>query len=226
LPDAPGFASWLSHQGLEGTAPARGQRGNSQRPQQLVAGMTARVEQRIDLGNGHALRPAGDRDDGVAGAHIAFLDHAQVEARAPARSQQCRHLRLVRPDADAIAGHPGLAHFEQSRADPVAVADADFVVRQPLDGEVLAELAVREIAAAQALLPVAVRLGLVDEHGALLAAVAAEIALPVTVDVEPPHAPAVLHGLLPDAGVHGPSAPFDVAGKSDAEGEQPGHGRR
>jgi hypothetical protein len=111
-------------------------------------------------------------------------DHAQVEAGPPARRQQRRHARLVRANADAIAGHAGLGHFEQRAAYAVAVADADFVVGQPLDGEVLAELPVREIAAAQLLLPVPVRLGLVDEDSALLAPVAAKIALPVTFDVE------------------------------------------
>ena len=40
--------------------------------------------------------------------------------------------------------------------------------------------------AAQLALPVAVGLGLVDVHGAVLAAVADEVGLPVAVDVEPP----------------------------------------
>ena len=83
---------------------------------------------------------ARDREDRVAGADLAFLEHAQVEARPSAGGQERGHLRLVRANADAVAGGPGLGHLEQRSPDPVAVADADLVVRQPLDGEVLAEL--------------------------------------------------------------------------------------
>ena len=77
----------------------------------------------------------------------------------------------------------------------------------------------REIAAAQPFFPVAMRLDLVDEDRALLTAVAAEIALAIAIDVEPPDLATALHRLLPDAGVHRPSTPLDVAGKPDADGE-------
>ena len=77
----------------------------------------------------------------------------------------------------------------------------------------------REIAATQPLPPVAIRLDLVDEDRPLLAAVATEIALAVAVDVEPHDPATALHGLLPDAGVHGPSTPLDVAGKADVDGD-------
>src|SRR5262249_48592984 len=52
--------------------------------------------------------------------------------------------------------------------------------------------------------------------------VAAEIALPVPFDVEPPDPPTPLHRLLPDAGVNSPPAPLDVAGEADVDGEQSG----
>ena len=73
---------------------------------------------------------------------------------------------------------------KQRGADPVAVADADLVVAQPLDGEVLAELPVDEVVSSELALPVAVGLDLVDEDRSLLAAVPGEIALAVAVDVE------------------------------------------
>ena len=79
----------------------------------------------------------------------------------------------------------GWRDLEDRGADPVAVADADLVVAQPLDGEVLAELAVDEVVAAELALPVAVGVELVDEHGPLLAAVPGQVALAVAVDVEP-----------------------------------------
>ena len=86
---------------------------------------------------------------------------------------------------DAVAGDARLGDLEDGGADPVAVADADLVVAEALDGEVLAELPVDEVAAAELALPVPVGLDLVDEHGALLAAVPGQVALAVAVDVEP-----------------------------------------
>ena len=158
-------------------------------------------------------------EDRVAGADLAFLEDAQIEARPSAGGQERSHLRLVHANPNAVAGGPRLRHLEQSSPDPVAVADADLVIGQSLDGEVLAELPVSKIATVQPFLPVAIRLDLVDENRSLLAPVAVEIALAVAFDVEPRDAPTALVRLLPNAGVHGPSTPLDVAWKTDADGE-------
>ena len=83
-------------------------------------------------------------------------------------------LGLAQPHADPKAGDPRLGHLELGLTDPVPVADAHLVVGQPVDGEVLAELPVLEVVATEMLLPVPVRLDLVDEHGPLLAAVPGE----------------------------------------------------
>ena len=64
---------------------------------------------------------------------------AQVEAGAPVGDQQGRELRLVERHADLEAGHARLGDLEDGAADPVAVADADLGVGEPVDGEVLAE---------------------------------------------------------------------------------------
>ena len=55
---------------------------------------------------------------------------------------------------------------------------------ESFDGEVLAELSVDEVVSAELALPVPIRVELVDEHCALLAAVPRQIALTVAVDVE------------------------------------------
>jgi hypothetical protein len=98
--------------------------------------------------------------------------------------QQRRHRRLVHADANAVTGDARLRDFERRSADAVAVADADLVVGETLDGEVLAELAVAEIAPSELSLLVAVRVDLVDEHGAVLAAVREPVGLVVPVDVD------------------------------------------
>ena len=118
-----------------------------------------------------------------------------------------------------------LADFEERRADPVAVTDADVVVGEPFDGEVLTELPVGEVVAAEELLPVAVGLDLVDEHRPVDAAVSSEVALAVAVDVEPPNDPSTVDGLLPDPGVDGAPFPLDITRHADVHRQQPA-GRR
>src|SRR5712691_2261373 len=208
-----------SYQRLEGPAPARGERRDSQRPLELIARVVGGVQQRIDLRNGHALLPSSDQEDRVTGADLTFLEDAEVEARPSAGGQESSHLRLVRANPDAVAGDPGLGHLEQSSPDPEAVADADLVIRQPLDGEVLAELPVGEIAPAQLLRPVAIRFDLINENRTLLPPVSAEISLPVAFDVQPLDAATTLHRFLPDGRAHGSSAPLDVSRQADVDGE-------
>ena len=117
------------------------------------------------------------------------FEHSEVEARSSVRDEERRHARLVHPDPDPIARDPRLGDLEHRRADAIPVADADVVVAEPLDREVLAELAEREVVTLQLVLPVTVRLELVHEHGALFAAVPFEIALAVAVDVQAPDRP-------------------------------------
>src|SRR4051812_46516058 len=139
------------------------------------------------------------------------------------RDQQRRQLWLPHPHADAKARHPGLGDLELCLADAVAVADADLVIGESFDGEVLAELAELAVVATEELLPMPVRLELVDEHGAFLTAVAAEIALPVPVDVEPADHLRPGDRPLPHAGVHGAALPGDVRGQADVDRQQPWH---
>ena len=115
--------------------------------------------------------PLGDLDDLVAGLDDALLQDTEVEPRPVVRDEQRRHRGLVHPDPDAEARHAGLGDLESRLADAVAVADADLVVGEALDREVLAELAVGEVVASELPLPVAVGIDLVDEHRAMLAAV-------------------------------------------------------
>ena len=131
--------------------------------------------------------------------------------------EQRRHPGLAHPDSDPEAGHARLGDLEDRFTDPVAVADADLVVGESLHGEVLAELAVAEVVSLQLLLPVAIRLDLVDEHGAVLASVCGSVGLVVAVDVDPPDHPWTVDGLLPDRRADGLALPGDVSGSPDVE---------
>src|SRR5260370_36161486 len=122
--------------------------------------MIGRIEERVDLCDGHSLLPLSNLHDFVAGADLAFLQHAQVEPRPSARCQQGRHPGLVHPNADAITGNARLRDLEQRAAYLITVSDADGIVGQPSDGEVLAQLSEDELAPPQLLIPVPTLFGL------------------------------------------------------------------
>src|SRR5215813_6034844 len=108
--------------------------------------MIGQVEERVDLRNGHSLLGLSHHHDFVSGTNVAFLQDAEVEPRPCAGRQQCRHPRLVHPNANAIAGDARLSYLEKCAADLITVADAHSVVRQSVDREVLSELPVYEVA--------------------------------------------------------------------------------
>ena len=131
------------------------------------------------------MPPASGSDDGVAGPDTPFRDHAEVEAWAMMGDKQIRHLRLTKAHADAEARHSRLGHLELGLTDRVAVTDADLVVAQPADREVLPEVPRLQVVAPENAAPVVVGLGLINHHRALFAAVSPKVALAVTVDVQP-----------------------------------------
>jgi hypothetical protein len=192
---------------------------DSQGAFQRFARMIWRIEKRIDLCDGHALLRFADLHDLVTGAHFAFVDDTEVEAGTAAGGEQGRHARLVRPNADAIAGNAGLRNFEERAADPKPVADAHRIVCESFDGEVLAELSagarVAEARPLQLFLPITIRLDLVNEDGSMFTPVAGQIALPVSFEIQTADAAAARHWILPDPGAHGAPFPFDLAWQAD-----------
>lgn len=186
--------------------------------------MIGRIEERVDLCDRHSLVRLSHLDDLVAGAHLAFLQNAEVETRPSAGRQQCRHPGLAHADADAIAGHARLSHLEERGTDPVAVADAHGIVGQSFEREVLAELSVDEVGPIQLVLPVAIRFDLVDEDGSLFTPVPGQVALTVSLEVQPADPTATTHRILPDRGAHGATVPLDVARKSHIHRQQSSHG--
>jgi hypothetical protein len=156
------------------------------------------------------MAPDSGADDLISGLDVPFGDHAQVEARPVVGDEERRKFGLAEPHADPEAGDPRLGDLELGLADAVPVADANVGVAEPVDGEVLPELAVFRQPAAEVGFPVAVGLDLVDEHGALLAAVPVQVTLPVVVDVQPAHKLRSGYRTLPDPGVDGATPPADV----------------
>src|SRR3954447_874007 len=188
--------------------------------------MPGEVEKPVDLGDRHLLGPRGALDDLVSRLDLALLEHAEVEAGTAVRDEQGGNARVVHPQADAVARDAWLGHLEDGAADPEAVADADLVVAEALDGEVLAELPVDEVVASELALPVTVGVELVDEHGAHLAAVPGEITLPVALDVEPAHPARTRDRILEHAGEDGLPLPGDVLRHAHVDGHQRAHRAR
>jgi hypothetical protein len=114
------------------------------------------------------------------------------------RYEQRRHTSLVHADADAVARHAWLRYFKFSATDAVSITDADFVVSESIDGEVLPELAESKITSAQELFPVMIRIDLVDKNGALLPAMTGEVGLRIAIDIEFAHHSPSRNRRLPD----------------------------
>ena len=72
-----------------------------------------------------------------------------------------------------------------------------------------------EVGPLQVLLPMSIRFDLVDEDGALLTPVSGQVALTVSLQIQPAGPAAATHRTLPDRGVHSAAFPFDVPRKSD-----------
>ena len=210
----------LGEQLAEASLPAFAQRRHAKGAFEQCARLVREVQQRVDVRDRELFWSVGGLFDLVAGLDEALLEDAEVEPRAVVRDEQRRHRRLVHADADAVARDARLGDLEQRLADAVAVPDADLVVRQALDGEVLAELAVGEVVASELALPVAVGVDLVDEHRAMLAAVREPVSLVVAVDVDAADHPRAVDRLLPDRRPDGLALPFDLSRSADVDREQ------
>ena len=194
-------------------------------PTDRSAIVSGQVEQCVDLGNRHPARSGGHPDYSVAGSDQALLQNAQVEPGSPVAHQQRRYPGLAEPQANPVAGDPRLAHLEQCLADLIAVPHADLVIGEPVHREVLAELAVLQVVPTQLCPPVLIRLVLVHQHGPIRPAMATQIALAVTVDIQGADQLWPLDRIFPDPGVHHPAAPGHILGQSDIDRQQPAHRR-
>jgi len=129
-------------------------------------------------------------------------------------NQQRGHPRFVHPDADAIAGDSRLGDLEERASDAILVADTDLAIGQTFDGEVFSKLSKGEVCAAKFFLPISIRFHLVNEYRAVLTAVARQVPLRVTVDVQPPNHALALDRFLPNSRADSLSAPRDLTGQT------------
>ncbi len=138
-------------------------------------------------------------------------------------NKECRHLRVIHPYADAVAGNPRLGHFEECAPDAVAISNADLVIGKALDGEVLTEVAILKVLPLQLIRPVAVGVELIHHQGAMLSAVACKVTLAIAIQIETArHYPAG-DGSLKDGGADYLALPLDIARQPDIHRDERAH---
>jgi hypothetical protein len=89
--------------------------------------MPGQIEERIGLGDAHALRTVADFHDLVPGRDVAGFQHTEVEPGPVMLHQQRNHARPVHPDFNPVAGHARLRHFEQRAANPITVGNGNVL---------------------------------------------------------------------------------------------------
>ena len=103
---------FLVEQRPERTLPAGAEGGHPQRSEQTLASVPGKVEQCVDLGDGHLLGSDGELRDLVSGRDLSLLEHPEVEARPVVGDEQGGNPRVVQTDPDSVAGDARLCHLE------------------------------------------------------------------------------------------------------------------
>src|SRR5262249_46556880 len=153
--------------------------------------------------------------DVVACTNFALLQHAKVESWSVMGYEQGRHPRFIGANTDTVAGDAWLCYFEYSTTNAVAIADADLVIRKPVNREVFSELPEAEVITSEKALPVMIGVHLINKHCALLATVTGEIALGVTINIERARHSPSRDRKFPDCGADGFAVPCHLARKTD-----------
>jgi hypothetical protein len=129
--------------------------------------------------------------------------------------QQGRHPGFIHANAHAVAGYARLRHFEYRVANAVSIANADLVIKKPVNREVLSELAEDKIIPSENTFPVVVGVHLINENRALLSAVTGEIGLRIAIDIELAHHSPSRDGRLPNRRAHTLTFPCHITGETD-----------
>src|SRR5271169_3128842 len=200
---------------LERTLPTLAKRGNPKRSLQLFAGMSWQIQEAVSLGHTDSLRTVSNFYNVIACTNFSLPQHAKVKSWSSMCYEQRWHTRLVHADADAVARHAWLRYFKFSTTDAVLIADAHFVIRKSLNGEVFSKLPVDEVITSEKTFPVVIGVHLINKNGAVLPSVTGEIGLRVTIDIELAHHSPSRNRRFPDCGSDSLAVPCHVARKAD-----------
>lgn len=112
----------------------------------------------------------------------------------------------------------GLSHFKHGSANPVPVPNADLIVGQTLNGEILTKLSVREVMSAEFPFPILIGLELINHDSTVFAAMALEIALGIAVEIEPSGEDTARDRTFPDGGAHDFALPCNLRWQANVNG--------
>ena len=114
------------------------------------------IQKFVDLAHGHGARVSLDEFDGVAGTDLALFQDAEIKSHSAACQELVLEALYYHLYRQLVAGHARLAALDQGASYAEYVANMDIVFQHAFNGEVLAELANREIIAAQFTRPVGI----------------------------------------------------------------------
>src|SRR5208283_4482674 len=75
----------------------------------------------------------------IAGAHLTFFHHREVDARSSAMPEALHDVRPVETNAQLEAGHARLRNLQHGGADAKLVSDLDSLLGPTRRGQVLAK---------------------------------------------------------------------------------------
>src|SRR5262249_14311117 len=118
--------------------------------------MSWQIQQSIHFRDCDLFRASGDFCDLIACTNFSFPQQAKVEPWPVMCDEQSRHARLIHTDADAVASHTWLCHFEFGFTNAVSITNTHLVIGKSVNREVLSELTENKVIASQKTLPVTV----------------------------------------------------------------------
>jgi hypothetical protein len=125
------------------------------------------------------------------------------------------HPRLIHADTESVARYSRLRHFKYGIPNAVSIADADFVIGKSVNCEVFSELAEDKVVPSEKAFPVVIGVRLINKNGALLSAMAGEVALSIAIDIELAYHASSLDWRFPDRGTDSLTVPCHVARETD-----------
>src|SRR5580692_11097837 len=160
--------------------------------------MSRQIQEGVNLGHTDSLWTVSNFYDVVARPNFSFLQHTKVESWSVMRYEQGCHPRFIHAKANAVA-----------------IANADLVIRKLLNSEVFSELPEDEVFTSEKAFPVVIGVHLINKNGALLPTMTGEIALGVANNIELAHHFSSLNWTFPDRGTDSLTVPCHVAWKTD-----------
>jgi hypothetical protein len=104
-----------------------------------------RIEKGINLRDRNALGTIGDLLNPIARTDRPFLQNAKIKSRPTMRHHQCRHLGMVHPYAQPVAGDARLRDLEDAVANAKSISNANVGISQAVNRKVFAKLTVHKI---------------------------------------------------------------------------------